>query len=332
MPERKTAVTVYTGPVRFDGWIDGRDLFLAVKLLCCGVAALAPPNRWRATSRFLAQLHVRARGRTSVDGFGLAAGLLGTAPDRLQVEAVAEEYLEEMEAIRDGFLGGWNPHVEIDGKEVLDDALRRNRGAVLWVGSLAHSDLVAKKALAAAGYRLHMLSAASHPYSASRMGAMLLNPVRLRTVNRYLAKRVIVVYGTARPAMDALREALAANECAVIQALGTGLRKLAVPFFGGTLGVAFGAPQLAHETGAALIPAFVIPTGAGGYRLRLGPDLNAGTHTDRDSAVRSMALEYVSLLEAVVRSHPAAWTGWFHPATWRPGEAATVEGKRRTIR
>ena len=305
MPKRKTAVTVYTGPVRFDGWIDGRDLFIAVKLLCCGIVALAPRRGWRATSRLLARLHIRARGWTSVDTFGVAAVLLGTVPDRLQVDAVAEEYLEEVEAIRDGFLGGWDPRVEIDGKEVLDDALRRNRGAVLWVGSLAHSDLVAKKALAAAGYRLHMLSAASHPYSASRMGARLLNPVRLRAVNRYVVRRVIVTYGAARPAMDALKQALAANECTVMQALGTGLKKLAVPFFGGTLAVALGAPRLAHETGAALIPVFVVPTGEGGYRVRLGPDLNARTYIDRDSAVRAMAVEYVSLLEAVVHRHPA---------------------------
>ena len=71
-----------------------------------------------------------------VDTFGVAAVLLGTAPDRLQVDPVAEEYLEEVEAIRDGFLGGWDPRVEIDGKEVLDDALpataERFSGSARW--------------------------------------------------------------------------------------------------------------------------------------------------------------------------------------------------------
>ena len=144
-------------------------------------------------------------------------------------------------------------------------------------------------------------------------------------VNRYVVRRVIVTYGAARPAMDALKQALAANDCTVMQALGTGLKKLAVPFFGGTLAVALGAPRLAHETGAALIPVFVVPTGEGGYRVRLGPDLNARTYIDRDSAVRAMAVEYVSLLEAVVHRHPAVWTGWFHPATWRLGQAAAAQ-------
>jgi len=324
MLRRKTAVTAYTGPVRFDGWVGRRDLLIAIRLLCCGVAALTPQRGWRAISRFFARLHIRTRGWGSARTFGDAARLLGTTPERLHVDALAEEYLEEIEVIRDGYLGGSGLNIEIDGEDALDQAILRNRGAVLWVASLAHSDLVAKKSLSAAGYKLHMLSAASHPYSASRLGASLLNPVRLRAVNRYLVRRVVVVYGAARPAMDALKQALGSNECAVIQALGTGARKLTFPFLDGTLALAIGAPRLACETGAALIPVFVVPTETGGYRVRLGPDLNTNAGMHHDYAVRAMAVQYVSLLDAVVRRHPAVWTGWFHPATWWVGQAAAA--------
>ena len=203
------------------------------------------------------------------------------------------------------------------GREVLDRALEQSRGAVLWCSPFVGSDLASKKALALAGYSLTHLSAPSHPFSATRVGALLLNPVRVRAVNRYLARRVLVVYGNARPALDVLRQALLDNGVVTITATGAGRSSLSFPFIGGTTELAVGAPLLARQTGAALIPVFTVPEPAGGYRIELGPELGTGTELSEREAIQQMAARYIELLEPVVRAHPAEWEAWFHPGTWQ---------------
>lgn len=100
-------------------------------------------------------------------------------------------------------------------------------------------------------------------------------------------------------------------------AVGTGKRSLSFPFLGGTTHLALGAPRLAYETGASLVPVFTLPDESGGYRVELGPDLTPGSKLPERQAIHEMASRYVDLLVPKVRAHPAHWEGWFHPATWR---------------
>ncbi len=90
-------------------------------------------------------------------------------------------------------------------------------------------------------------------------------------------RRVRVVYGNSRPALDVLRQALRENGVVWIMAIGAGNKSLTFPFLGGVLDLAIGAPRLAFETGAALIPVFTWPDDSGGYRVELGPDLTPAT-------------------------------------------------------
>lgn len=247
-----------------------------------------------------------------------ASAFLNQDAPSLAQEAIAADYLWNIRAIREILPGGWQCETPLTGRESLDLALRQSRGAVLWCSPFVGSDLAPKKALALAGYRLTHLSSPSHPFSPTRVGTLLLNPVRLRAVNRYLTRRVLVVYGNAQPALDVLRQVLLDNGVVLIMAVGTGKKSLAFPFLGGITSLAVGAPRLACETGAALIPVFTLPDQNGGYRVELGPDLTPPTELSENQAHHEMASCYVDLLKPVVRAHPAHWEGWFHPATWHP--------------
>lgn len=247
-----------------------------------------------------------------------ASAFLNQDAPSLAHEAIAADYLWNIRAIREILPGGWQCETPLTGRESLDLALRQSRGAVLWCSPFVGSDLAPKKALALAGYRLTHLSSPSHPFSPTRVGTLLLNPVRLRAVNRYLTRRVLVVYGNAQPALDVLRQVLLDNGVVLIMAVGTGKKSLAFPFLGGITSLAVGAPRLACETGAALIPVFTLPDQNGGYRVELGPDLTPPTELSENQAHHEMASRYVDLLKPVVRAHPAHWEGWFHPATWHP--------------
>lgn len=308
--------TVETAPWRYDGWISTRDLVMVARLVVCAVAAALPRRTWPFTARLAGRLHVSLR-RRGFAALAKPAALLNVDARALAMAATAEDYREQMETIGE-YLPGRRTTLVLEGRSALDAALQSKRGVVLWVSQQAHCDLATKKALATAGFRLHHLSTPSHPYSPTRFGGMVLNPVRLHAVNRYLASRVLVVYGRSRPAIEALRQILRDNGIVSIVAAGTGQRTLQLPFLGGTMDLAGGAPGLAHDSGAALFPVFTLPDGPDGYRIELGPDLNTRAESDRNLAVRTMTERFVRLLEPVVRERPASWQGWFHPGTWRP--------------
>jgi len=320
MRVRPQLVTIETAAWRPEGWIAPRDIRTAVMLGCCFLASVLPARRWPAASRLMARAHLRLRPETArlLDQVGSIAGLDGDAIVR---GAIAADYRSNIEALREILPGGWPCETALAGREVLDQALAQARGAVLWASPFAGSDLLLKKVLASAGYSLTHLSAPSHPFSATRVGALFQNPIRLRAVNRYLSRRVIVVYGNARPALQVLKQVLSENGVVSITATGTGARSSTFPFLGGTLDLAMGAPLIAYQSGAALIPAFTLADERGGYRVELGPDLSLPATVPQPQALHEMSSRYVALLESVVRAHPAQWEGWFHPGTWRSGPA-----------
>lgn len=317
---RQRASTIETAPWKYEGFVSGKDVATAAKLGCCFVAAALPARYWPAASRLMAGAHVRMR-RGVVALLERPSESLGREARSLAQEAISADYLSNICAIREILPGGWPCETPLIGREVLDRALGQSRGAVLWCSPFVGSDLASKKALALAGYSLTHLSAPTHPFSATRVGALLLNPVRLRAVNRYLARRVLVVYGNSRPALDVLRQALRDNGVVTITATGAGRNSSRFPFFGGTTELAIGAPLLARQTGAALIPVFTLAEPTGGYRVELGPEISAPPALGEREATQRMAARYVELLEPVVRAHPAEWESWFHPGTWHPASS-----------
>jgi lauroyl/myristoyl acyltransferase len=314
---QRSCVTVKTAPWKHEGWISAKDFHTAAKLTACLMAALTPHRLWPPAARVLARMHTLLRPRTH-QVLEPVAALLERDTRSLTQQAVAADYLWNIHALRELMPFGWRSEPSLLGREVLDRALERSRGAVLWCSPFVASDLAPKKALASAGYSLTQLSSPAHPFSPTRLGTLLLNPIRLRAINQYLTRRVLVVYGSARPALEDLKRVLNENGVVLVTAIGTGTRSLTFPFMGGVLDLAVGAPVLAFESGAALIPVSTLAdVESGGYRVELGPDLTPSTELPRHEALREMVVRYVELLEPVVRAHATQWEGWFHPGTWR---------------
>lgn len=312
---RPHATTIETAAWKPEGWITTKDLIITGKLSCCLIASAFPARFWPAASRLMARAHLWLRSESIHLLEGSNAFSQQDASSMARA-SIAEDYLSNIWTIRELLPGGRRSQVPLEGREHLDRALQQSRGVVLWSSPFVGSDLATKKALALAGYPLTHLSAPSHPFSPTRVGTKILNPVRLRAVNRYLACRVVVVYGNAGPALAALKKTLAENGVVSIVASGAGKHSLTFPFLGGNICLASGAPFIAHQTGAALVPAFTLPNPKGGYRVALGPDLRPSQELPLQQAVHEMTSRFVELLEPVVRAHPTHWEGWFHPGTW----------------
>jgi lauroyl/myristoyl acyltransferase len=243
----------------------------------------------------------------------------------VELEVIAEEYAEHIESIREILPGRWRCRLTLRGSESIDRALLRGRGVVLWIGAFAHASLATKKALWNAGYAQNHLSAMGHPYSPSWFGVRILNPLRVRAENRYLAKRVIVAYGQAQPALEVLKQALQANGVVTVKAIGAGRKTAAVALFGGTIHLATGAVRLACEARAALIPVFAVRDQNGGYAIHCGPDLASEAEEAGGDAVQHIVTRYVALLETFIRAHPGEWQGWFS-RSWRPDPSGNDHG------
>lgn len=317
MKRHTTATIIQSGPPSYEGWIKPSDLLITGKLLCCAFAAMTPQRRWPAISRMLARVHLRLRGSKHDRIAHACERYLSTDPVKLELQVIAAEYEEHIETIREILPGGWQRPIALRGSASIEKARGQGRGVVLWVSPFSHSDLVTKRGLALAGYALSHLSHLGHPFSASRLGTRLLNPIRLRAENRYLERRVLVCYGHAQPALGILKQVLRDNGVVTVTAIGAGRRAIAVPLLGGTIRLAMGAPHLALDTGAALIPVCTVPDQAGGYAVHCGPDLNSDHAGAGSEVMRRMAERYVAFLETFVRAHPGNWQGWFS-LSWRP--------------
>jgi hypothetical protein len=81
------------------------------------------------------------------------------------------------------------------------------------------SGLVFKKALCHADIKAYHLSHFLHPYSDTKIGAKVLNPVITRIEMRYLADRCIITPDGAGPAIRKMIDRLSRNEVVSITAL-----------------------------------------------------------------------------------------------------------------
>jgi lauroyl/myristoyl acyltransferase len=272
------------------------------------VAAAAAATSRRKAARILPHLEAFARGTE-----------LG-AP----VEAVVRGHARNVRLLQAQYLRchrprGWRPDVRLEGREHLDRALAAGHGAIVWVVPFVFALLVTKMALHAAGYGLVHLSRAEHGGSPTRFGVRVLNPVRVRAENRYLAERVVIGEGCPLgEAMRTLARRLAANRVVSITVGAQGAKTRAAPFLGGELRVATGAPSLALRTGAPLLPVFTVREGPGRFLTAIEPPLRADPGLGRERATQDLVADLVARTEGRARRWPDQFH-WYDDVTgWRP--------------
>jgi lauroyl/myristoyl acyltransferase len=285
-------------------WLEGVDLRVLAKLpLSAALAWGVPERHWGVLANAAARLPSNARRRLARQiETVLAPAALPEPADRIAARHLAMLRLDQLGFLRSYAPGGWRADLTLDGLEHLHGALAAGRGAILWVAPIVFAPLLAKRTLHEAGFPLHHLSHPAHGFSSrSRVGRNLVNPLRTRVEDRYLAERVMLGQGNeAQAALRRIGALLRRNAVVSITVGRRGSRVADTAMLGGRLHVASGAPHLAMRRGAALLPTTVWRTDAGGFVTRISPPLPTGEGATLDTAVAGLA----GIIEAFALAHP----------------------------
>jgi lauroyl/myristoyl acyltransferase len=179
--------------------------------------------------------------------------------------------------------------MSVDGRENLDAALARGRGAIMAVPHMGSWDMAGSYA-GALGYRI---SAVAERFPGSLNGAVV------RTRQRFGLNVITLGRSAVRAITDALRaNGVVALLCDLEQGPGVSVR-----FFGRRATVPGGPAAIAIKTGAALLPACQYATGPGHHHVHLEPALSL----DEGETKESLMQRVVDRFENLIREHPDQW-------------------------
>ncbi|MDP6517550.1 MAG: hypothetical protein QF926_13145 [Alphaproteobacteria bacterium] len=291
-------------------------LALALPILA-GLAWTVPERLWPAITASLKPFQVLDLSARPKDTARRIEAVLGerdiAIPPRRLLGVLARENLRAqlhlLRSLRPG--GGWRPVIGLEGTERIESALDQGRGALLWVGHFVHASLVVKMALCRAGHRLHHLSRPRHGYSSSRLGIRYLNALVRAAEDRHLAERVPLADDNPVAAVRTLRHRLGDNRPVSISARDDSKHPCRVPFLSGHLVLASGAADLAHATGAPLLPVFCVRDQAG-FRVIVEAPLTVDRALSRRQSSWRVARDLAAATERHVLDHPGQWLGWPH--------------------
>jgi lauroyl/myristoyl acyltransferase len=276
---------------------------------------------WRAATRLplLNNRHaIRRNARSMVAALGDVGMARAETIARDLKAAIHEIRFQDLRAWRPSLnsKGHWTPKLSLEGEAHLREALKGEKGAVLWVSPTVFNSLPIKIALHASGYKVSHLSSPVHGYSETQFGVDRLNKVRCVPEDRYLAQRIVFDSEAPTTAMRKMMRALKSGEVVSIVAANTeGFEMVEGPIFGGLLPVAVGAPRLAALTGAPLLPTFVVRDPKLGFRVVIEAPIVLDPKQPADERTVAAASEYLRRSEVWVRRYPEQWRAW---SKWRP--------------
>jgi lauroyl/myristoyl acyltransferase len=180
-------------------------------------------------------------------------------------------------------------HVTLDGREQLDAALAKGKGAIMAVPHMGSWDMAGSYA-GALGYSI---SAVAERFPGS------LNDAVIRTRQRFGLE--VITLG--RAAVRGITQALQQNHvvallCDLEQGPG-----VTVDLFGRRAVVPGGPAAIALKTGAALMPACQYATFPGHHHIHLDPPLSMATGDTKESVMQRV----VTRFEDFIREHPDQW-------------------------
>ncbi len=292
------------------------DLIETLRLVLLLPLSWAVPARyWPAVARALAFLDGVLRKKTAEARVAHVEQVLGgaraaAAPRTIVRKWLATNYESRMQILRDYRPDRWRPEIEITGLEHIENGLREGHGIVLWVSNFASSSHVTKMALSEAGAAVSHLSRPTHGFSRSLFGIRVLNPIQTRIEDRYLCERLTVSPQNSRAVWRLIQSKLSENGIVSIT-VGDQARRIARPrFLAGRIRLATGPAYLACTTGAALLPAFTLQTGARNYTVHIGAPLGNRSDVDDDMRVKGIVEEYAARLQPLVLRYPSLWRNW----------------------
>ncbi|MCZ6604064.1 MAG: hypothetical protein O7A03_02845 [Alphaproteobacteria bacterium] len=297
-------------------FVTGSDLvaFFGLPFLIL-TAVLLPQRLWPALARLAVPLaggllpappQTMARSVAMAIGDRPVATVPGAIPKEAMIHGIARHFL----TMRVLALGGRGVRTRVIGSGHIEAALARGRGAVLWDSQFQYANMATKLALARAGIDLVHMSSAGHGVSASWFGRHFLNWAWVLAEAKYLAERVVVSYVHPRTGMTRLAERLRENRVVSVSVRAASRRPATVRFFDRSLRLGPGAPALAFQTGAALLPVFTVMEAPGRYLTIVEAPLKIPARLGRREAVQGASAAYARRLEAHVLHNPGQWSGW----------------------
>ena len=295
--------------------ISGADIGNTIGLAILGVLAwILPEGALPGFCRRFDGLNLKTLAGDEAALVGQIRALLAgreaaLAADAIPAAVAGEDLLATMQLLRAYRPGGWSPEIELQGAEHIEAAA--GKGVILWVAHFVHGSLIAKMAGHRFGHSVSHLSHVRHGFSSTRYGMRYLNRVRTVAEDRYIEERIQRTDENPTTAMRRLLRKLAKKGMISITVRDDSLTPEKVPFLGGELTFAPGAPDLAHTTKSVLLPVFPVRQGDR-FTLIVDPPISIDREVDRKAATAKALREYAGRLEQYVLKYPDQWLGWFH--------------------
>ncbi len=204
------------------------------------------------------------------------------------------------------------PHVSIDGKEHLDQALKEGRGVIAVTAHMGNFPLMLTR-LAQEGYAPHVL----------------MRPTRDKKIDDFLLERrtrmgVRTIYTVPRKlCVQNSIQALRNNEIIFMlmdQHFGNESGVL-VDFFGQKAATATGPVVFATRTKSPILPIFIIRDHDDYHKIFIEPPLAFAEKKDCDETLFLNISKITKIIEGYVRRYPHEW-GWMH-RRWK-GQSPTA--------
>ncbi len=300
-----------------DPLVEAKDVVrLAALTALAPRAVLAPERLWgsvgRSTARSIRGLLSRARVTRVEHIRRITKGQSDLSDaERIDQKVIAGRVEQEMMYLCELFRPSSSERrVPIAGREHIERALERGRGCILWVAPFLFGSLLVKKGLRQAGFDVLHLSHYRHGPSNSRLGNRLVNSMRTRAEDRYIAGRLSMAPGTELSCLRKLERQLRNNRVVSITVAHLGHRIVELPVLGGKMRVGTGAPGLAVATGAALLPIFGHGPRPGRFEIVIEPALEPSGALKARAATDNLLERYAGLLESYVVRFPFSFSVW----------------------
>ena len=202
-------------------------------------------------------------------------------------------------------------HVDVFGREHIDAALAKGKGALLVTAHLSNWELGAAY-LAAKGY--------------PALGIGMVHPDEKlnELIARQRASRGYQVIQTEGAFRRAVRELRRNNVVCFAGDRDVGYGRTTVQFFGRPTVFPQGPARMALATGAELVPGFVIRRPGGHFAIMIEPPVPVPETGGRREKAHAMTQHFAGLVEKWVTLFPAQW-GIFH-RFWPDGEGVPAAG------
>lgn len=243
-----------------------------------------------------------------------------TNPEKIELAWVNNSFEQRALYFRECRPGGWNPEINVRGTELIDKALSSGKGVILWVAPFFFNNLIVKKGLYQAGYRIIHLSSFSHGPSVSKLGIRYFNPLFIRQENKFLEERIVIQpasrSGSIKTGPDfthirKLEKRLRENFLVTIGSEpGFGQKTIFAPFLKGKMPLATGAPALSLGTGSALIPVVTLRKGPLNFEVIIENPLEIPTEGNRHDKVNILLNNFSQTVETYVLKHPESFRFW----------------------